>query len=157
MEDEPEGGKVSASMAKAPLPRRPLRRVIPPTLTPQEIDRLIGEYLAKNNPKVEPAALTSDVEFVRRVYFDLTGKPPTPEQVALLRPRPGQGQAGHGSSTRCLQSPEYARNWARYWRDVIKFHATNENLLQVRFDALEDWLAKQFAEEPALGRDRLGD
>ena len=86
-QDQPEGGKVSASMAKVPLPQRPLRRVIPPTLTPQEIDRLLGEYLAKTNPKVEPAALTSDVEFVRRVYFDLAGVPPTPAQVALLRQR----------------------------------------------------------------------
>ena len=43
-----------------------------------------------------------------------------------------------------LSSPEYARNWAKYWRDVIKFHATNENPSRVRFDALEDWLAKQF-------------
>ncbi len=42
-----------------------------------------------------------------------------------------------------LASPEYARNWAKYWRDVIMFHATNENLARVRFDLLEDWLAKR--------------
>ena len=42
-----------------------------------------------------------------------------------------------------LDSPEYARNWAKYWRDVVKFHSTNENPAQVRFDMLEDWLAKQ--------------
>jgi hypothetical protein len=43
-----------------------------------------------------------------------------------------------------LQSPEYARNWAHYWKDVIRFHATNQNVLQVRYDALEDWLTEQF-------------
>ena len=42
-----------------------------------------------------------------------------------------------------LDSPDWARNWARYWRDVIKFHATNENPNRVRFDELEDWLADQ--------------
>ena len=42
-----------------------------------------------------------------------------------------------------LASPEYARNWAKYWRDVVMFHSTSENPAQVRFDMLEDWLAKQ--------------
>ena len=39
-----------------------------------------------------------------------------------------------------LNSPEYGRNWAKYWRDVVMFHATNENLNRVRFDAMESWL-----------------
>ena len=43
-----------------------------------------------------------------------------------------------------LNSPEYARNWAKYWRDVVMFHSTNENPAQVRFDLLEDWMSKQF-------------
>ena len=71
--------------AASPLPSRPQRKVIPPTLTPAELDRLLEQYLAKTNPKVEPAPLTSDVEFVRRVYLDLTGVPPTPEQVVVVR------------------------------------------------------------------------
>src|SRR5579875_3465459 len=60
--------------------KRPTRTVTPPTLTSAELDRLVARYLAKNDPKVEPAPITTDVEFVRRVYFDLVGKPPTPEQ-----------------------------------------------------------------------------
>ena len=43
-----------------------------------------------------------------------------------------------------METPDYARNWARYWRDVIRYRATNENLRQVRFPMLEDWLADQF-------------
>ena len=57
----------------------------------------------------------------------------------------------------CSNSPEYARNWAKYWRDVVKFHSTNENPNRVRFDALEDWLAKQLPGQHAVGRDRHGD
>ena len=68
--------------------KRPARTVTPPTLTPAELDRLVGRYLTKNDPKVEPAPITTDVEFVRRVYFDLIGKPPTPEQfLAFVRDR----------------------------------------------------------------------
>jgi hypothetical protein len=114
--------------------------VTPPTLTSAELDRLVARYLTKNDPKVEPAPITTDVEFVRRVYFDLIGKPPTPEQfLAFVRDR-SHDKRGR-LIDRLLDSPDWARNWAGYWRDVIKFHATNENLAQVRFDELEDWLA----------------
>ena len=68
--------------------QRPARSVTPPTLTSAELDRLVDRYLAKNDPKVELAPITTDVEFVRRVYFDLIGKPPTPEQfTAFVRDR----------------------------------------------------------------------
>ena len=125
-----------------PLPERPARVVTPPTMTPAELDRLIKQFLTATAPKVEPATLTSDVEFVRRIYFDVIGHPPTPMQVESFI-------HDHAKDKRArlidalLESPEYARNWANYWRDVIAFHATNENLNRVRFDALEDWLAKR--------------
>jgi hypothetical protein len=120
--------------------RRPARSVEPPTLTSAELDRLIAQYLAKTDPKIEPAPATSDVEFVRRIYFDLVGRPPTVDEVRSF---------GHDRSAekrarlidRLLESPEYARNWARYWRDVVRFHSTSENPARVRFDALEGWLA----------------
>ncbi len=68
--------------------KRPARTVTPPTLTPAELDGLVARYLTKNDPKVDPAPITTDVEFVRRVYFDLIGKPPTPEQfLAFVRDR----------------------------------------------------------------------
>jgi hypothetical protein len=122
--------------------KRPARTVAPPTLTAAELDRLVAHHLTKNEPKVDPAPITTDVEFVRRVYFDLIGKPPTPEQfVAFVRDRSHDKRAR--LIDRLLNSPDWARNWARYWRDVVKFHATNEAPARIRFDMLEDWLAEQ--------------
>jgi hypothetical protein len=127
---------------KLPLPDRPARTVTPPTLTSAELDRLIKQFLTATAPKVEPATLTSDVEFVRRIYFDVIGHPPTPAQVdVFIRDRAKDKRARLIDAL--LSTPEYARNWANYWREVISFHATNENLNRVRFDALEDWLAKR--------------
>ncbi len=129
---------------RGPLPDRPARTVTPPTLTSVELDRLIKQYLTATAPKVEPATLTTDVEFVRRIYFDVIGHPPTPVQVdSFLRE--------HSKDKRSrlidglLATPEYARNWANYWREVISFHATNENPNRVGFDDLEDWIAKRLA------------
>ena len=144
-----------AHVSKTPLPKRPTRSVTPPTMTSAELDRLIEQYLSKLSPKVEPAPLTSDVEFVRRIYFDLAG-------ARRLRNKFSAFVSDRSKDKRArlldalLESPEYARNWARYWRDVIRFHATNQNVQPGRYDVLEDWLAEQFTEERALGRDRHG-
>lgn len=140
--------KTHAPTTASPLTSRPERKVTPPSMTPADLDRLLDQYLAKTNPKVEAAPQTSDVEFVRRIYFDLAGVPPTPDQVAGF-------VKDHGKAKRAqlidelLASPEYARNWARYWRDVIKFHATNQNPLQARYDELESWLTEKFARNAA--------
>ena len=124
------------------LPKRPTRSITPPTLTSAELDQWISKYLVKNSPKVEPATLTTDVEYVRRIYFDLAGRPPTPMQVQSFL-------SDHSKDKRArliealLASPEYARNWAKYCATWSMFHSTNENPRQVRFDMLEDWLARQ--------------
>lgn len=136
--------KKAEPAAKVVLPDRPARRVEAPTLTSPELDRLLAIHLKKNDPKVEPAPLTSDVEYVRRIYFDLAGKPPTAEQVDFFVRNRAKDKRERLVDV-LLQSPEYARNWAKYWRDVVKFHATVDNIQRIRLDLLEDWLAKQFA------------
>jgi hypothetical protein len=120
-----------------------VRSVTPPSLTSADLDGLIKQFLTSTAPKVEPATITTDIEFVRRVYFDVIGHPPTPVQVDAFLHDHGKDKRARLIET-LLASPEYARNWANYWRDVISFHATNENLNRVRFDALEDWLTKRF-------------
>jgi hypothetical protein len=132
-----------AEEPNVPLPQRPERTVTPPTLTSADLDRMINHYLKATSPGVEPAPLTSDIEFVRRVYFDLAGAPPTPSQVLLFLHDKSKDKRARLIDA-LLESPESARNWARFWRDVIKYHATNQNALQVRYDLLEDWLTEQF-------------
>ena len=55
--------------------------------------------------KILPSDLCSDADFVRRIYLDVTGRPPTAEQA---RPRgPGTG----GRAPRCACGPAAARRW----------------------------------------------
>src|SRR5262245_13291668 len=48
-------------------------------LAPGELDRLVNGQLKKAN--VEPAKRTTDEQFVRRVWLDLTGRLPMPADV----------------------------------------------------------------------------
>jgi hypothetical protein len=138
-----KGSVAGTGREKAVVSERPVKVVTLPIMTSGELDRLVARYLSKNDPKVQPATLTTDVEFVRRIFFDVIGRPPTPNQVeSFLRDRSKEKRAQ--LIDLLLSSPEYGRNWAKYWRDVVMFHATNENLNRIRFDAMESWLAKRF-------------
>ena len=57
---------------------------------------------------------------IRRVYFDLTGLPPSPEDVErFVNDRSPDAWAQ--LVDRLLASPEYGEQWARHWLDVVRF------------------------------------
>jgi hypothetical protein len=138
--------KAARKKADAPavvkLPERPKKTVTPPTLTPAGLDALVDKYLEAS--KAPPASLTTDVEFVRRIYLDVTGKLPSPEQTRAFVNGREKDRRGKLIES-LLNSPEYAANWGRYWRDVIKYHATNQNVGRIGLNELEEWLTAQLA------------
>ena len=60
----------------------------------------------------------------RRLYFDLLGLPPTPEQVQAFIDDPA-ADAYERLVDRLLQSPHYGERWARHWLDVVQFADTH--------------------------------
>ncbi len=120
---------------------RPERSVTAPALTASRIDAMLDRALAES--KAMPARVTSDEEFLRRVSLDVIGKPPTPEQVRAFVQNTDKNKRAK-LIDRLLDSPDYGANWARYWRDVISYHATNQVVRLIGYDDLETWLAAQF-------------
>jgi len=142
---ETKKGKGNGNKAKneaAPkLPQRPQKTVAQPTLNHDELDSLLEKALASE--KVSLASSTNDVEFVRRLYLDVVGKLPTPEQARDFVQMSEKDKRGK-LIEHLLQSEDFSRNWARYWRDVIRFHATTQNGNRVYYDKLEEWLTAEF-------------
>ncbi len=105
---------------------RPLAAVTPPAVkdpawarTP--IDRFI---LAKLEAKgLAPASPADRATLLRRVSFDLTGLPPTPEEADrfLSDDRP---DAYERLVERLLASPAYGERWGRHWLDVARYADT---------------------------------
>jgi hypothetical protein len=106
---------------------RPLAEVAPPAIAPvgsetgwtsNPIDRFI---LAKLNQKGLRPALPADRRtLIRRVTYDLTGLPPTPEEVdAFLADT--DPAAYEKLVDRLLASPSHGERWARHWLDVIHY------------------------------------
>ena len=137
-----EREKADRLLIESLLVSRPKKVANPPSLTSAELDSLVDKYLVST--KAPPATQTLDVEFVRRIYLDLAGKLPTPDQARAFVNSNEQGKRGQ-LIERLLNGLDYAQNWARYWADVIRYHATNQNIGRVGFDDLEKWLKAEIA------------
>ncbi|MEZ6106692.1 MAG: DUF1549 domain-containing protein [Pirellulaceae bacterium] len=109
--------------AFAPLPAR--NDLVPSELPPHDaIDWFIDQRLAQAGltglPSAEPETL------VRRVYLDVTGLPPTYEEIARF----AQDWRRDPDSTwdelieRLLASPRYGEHWGRHWLDVTRYADT---------------------------------
>jgi hypothetical protein len=82
------------------------------------VDAFIASRLEAKQLKISPEA--DRVTLLRRVTFDLTGLPPTPEEVdAFLGDK--SADAYDKVVTRLLASPHYGEKWARHWLDLARY------------------------------------
>jgi len=95
---------------------------------------------------VAPAIRTSDLEFIRRVTLDLTGRIPTPARVtAFINDTSTTKRAALVDEL--LASPEYVDKWTMYLGDLFKNNSRNAQV--VRFadgrDAMYGWIKDSVA------------
>lgn len=86
------------------------------------IDHLIVRALEEKALSLSPGAERRTL--IRRLYFDVIGLPPKPEEVAafIADERP---DAYERLVDALLASPRYGERWARHWLDVVRFAETN--------------------------------
>jgi mono/diheme cytochrome c family protein len=110
--NEPPPGPSHASKARS---RKPDPK---PAESSNPIDAFIRAKLAEKNLTPSPEADRRTL--IRRVAFDLTGLPPTPEEAAAFVTDPDP-LAYERLVARLLDSPRYGERWARHWFDTIHF------------------------------------
>lgn len=87
-----------------------------------EIDRFILARL--ESAGLKPAARANRASWLRRVFLDLTGLPPTPEQVTAFIAN-DDPNAYERVVDQLLDSPRYGERWAQHWLDVVRFADTH--------------------------------
>lgn len=90
-----------------------------------EIDRFI---LAKLESKgIAPSPMAEARALVRRAYFDLTGLPPSYEQIeAFVRAHAADPDAAFEALLDdLLKSPQYGERWGRIWLDLVRYGESN--------------------------------
>lgn len=107
----------------------------------QEIDRLIAANYEKF--KITPNERTTDAEFVRRIYLDITGTIPTLPQVQkFLTAKEADKRAN--LIDELLASDGYASHFFNYWADVLRYtDSLNPN---VRGEHYRQWIKQSLAE-----------
>jgi hypothetical protein len=73
---------------------------------------------------LQPAPPADRLTLVRRVTFDLTGLPPTPEEVSAFL-HDARPDAYERLVDRLLASPHYGERWAQHWLDVVRYAESN--------------------------------
>jgi hypothetical protein len=110
---------------------QPLQNIVPP-VSGHPIDAFVDRRLAGAGLQRSPPA--DGVSLIRRMFMDLHGLPPTPQQVAEWTHRfsadkknQGSGQSGsvHELIVELLDSPRYGERWAQHWLDVVRYADTH--------------------------------
>jgi hypothetical protein len=73
---------------------------------------------------IEPNPPATKQQLIRRATFDLTGLPPTPQEVEAFVNDPSP-MAYESLVDRLLGSPRYGEKWGRHWLDLVRFAETN--------------------------------
>jgi mono/diheme cytochrome c family protein len=109
---------------------QPVKNYMPPERLADEswpqspIDRFILAKLESRG--LHPSSPADRRTLIRRVTFDLTGLPPTPEEIAAFE-RDTSPDAWAKLVNRLLDSPHYGERWGRHWLDVVRFAESTAN------------------------------
>jgi hypothetical protein len=125
----PTGPASSESIAAAQREwsHRPVVR--PPVPSVKDRDRVrnpIDAFLLARleAERLRPAPEADRVTLIRRLSYDLTGLPPTLEDVDTFLADRAPG-AYERLVDRLLASPHYGEHWARHWLDLVRYGETN--------------------------------
>jgi hypothetical protein len=106
------------------------------------VDQLVDEKL--KSVKLLPSDLCTDSEFIRRIYLDLTGLPPSMEQVRafLTDARPTKTKRDE-LVDKLIGSPDFVEHWTNKWADLLQVN--RKFLGDQGAKALRDWIQKAVA------------
>src|SRR5579885_1172903 len=100
---------------------QPVERPKPPRATPNPIDAFILDRLEREG--LHPSPEADRRTLIRRLSFDLTGIPPTPEEsAAFVNDR--SPDAYEKLVDRLMASPRYAEQQAIHWLDAVRYADT---------------------------------
>ncbi len=107
------------------------------------VDELVAEKWQRM--KILPSDLCTDAEFLRRVYLDLTGLPPSATQVKefLADQRPTQ-EKRNAVIEQLIGSDAFVDLWTNKWSDLLQVNS--KFLGSEGATALRDWIRKRVAE-----------
>ncbi len=123
------GGNWIARRAAEHWAWNPIKPVKVPSLNTTDmlvnpVDSFINQTLSEQKISASPPAERH--EYLRRLYFDLIGLPPTAEQLeqAFGKDSEADSEADRKLIDRLLASPQFGVRWGRHWLDLMRYAET---------------------------------
>ena len=130
---------------------QPVARQTPPDVNDtswprQRIDYFLLAAMEQNN--LRPSVVADRRTLLRRLSFDLTGLPPTPDEVDRFL-NDDSDQAYERLVDRLLQSPHFGERWGRLWLDFARYTDTTAKWLYSTGQAhlYRDWVVQAFNDD----------
>jgi len=104
---------------------QPIRRPEVPKNDSDWVRKSIDQFVLNrlNESELKPSQVAANHVIIRRLYFDLIGLPPRPEDIASFEKEAGRNRnaAIRKLVDRLLDSRHFGERWGRHWLDVVRF------------------------------------
>ncbi len=160
---DPRSEEIAASVKPRPVDVEQGRRhwafrpvaEVPTPKAGHPIDAFLQAKLAEKGLDFAPPA--DAASFLRRITFDLTGLPPTPEELAafVADHKAAPEAAVRRLVDRLLASPHYGEKWGRHWLDVARYADSNgldENIALGTAWRYRDYVVRAFNHDKPFNR-----
>jgi hypothetical protein len=119
-----EGAEWQDHWAFVPPVETPVKEISDEKWPAVALDRFVMQRLDRE--KLKPTPEASPEEWLRRASFDLTGLPPTPDELTSLRSAMANDPAAARAAAvdRLLASPSFGERWAAVWLDLARYSDT---------------------------------
>lgn len=128
------------AIAPEPIPTSAWKEAPKKAVTSAEIDAMIEAGLKKAGLK--PGPVVSDERFLRRVYLDLWGRPPSLDEVNDFLADKSPSKRSRVID-KLLDGDAYSRHWAGYWNDVIGMRLVGNFQGRILARSFQMWLGQQ--------------
>ena len=134
---------------------KPLQNVTVPNDDSNPIDAFLIAKLNDRGLVMSPPADARTL--ARRLYFDLIGLPPSPEELDAFELRSlGNAEAAYGELVeRLLAMPQHGERWARHWLDVVHYgdtHGYDKDKPRPNAWPYRDYVIRAFNEDKTYSR-----
>lgn len=107
------------------------------------IDRIVNSYFIKN--KIQWPKVIDDRTFLRRIYFDLIGLPPTEEEMKRFEAETSNDKRSKIAEQLLARNHDYATHWSTFWNDLLRNDYTGTGYITGGRFNISGWLYKSLA------------
>ncbi len=127
-------------------PLHPRRPELPPAMDGRAnpIDRVLDAYFIEHGV-TRPAPL-EDGEFLRRIYLDITGLLPTPEQLHAFKASNDSAKREQVIDELLANSQAYAEHWLTFWNDLLRNDFKGTGYIEGGRRHITGWLYRALVE-----------